>query len=299
MTGKPETVSLQWMKDHWVGRFSAMASPCELLLESVNQNQAEELLTIAHDEAIRIEQKFSRYRSDSVISSINNSNGKPVSIDHETWHLLDYARECRELSEGMFDITSGVLRRCWRFDGSDHIPSGSEIADLLPLIGWKKVTLTQYTITLLPGMEIDLGGIGKEYAVDRVAGLIRNRFKGSFVVNFGGDLYISSVRENGSLWNIGVDHPLHTGERQSGFIEIETGGIATSGDARRFLLKDGIRYSHILNPRTGYPVEQAAHSITVVAPTCMEAGMLATMAMLSGNEASAFLEMQGVTYWLQ
>jgi len=274
-----------------------MASPCEVLLDSVSHRDASEILDNAATEALRIEHKFSRYRSDSVIQKINTSGGNPVEVDDETAKLLDYAAECYSISDGLFDVTSGVLRKVWKFDGSDCVPEQSAIEQLLPLIGWSKVAWQNPFVTLPAGMEIDFGGIGKEYAVDTTASLIRERTNSSFVVNYGGDLFVSGPRFHGKFWVIGVDDPNATGENAIGAIRVPRGGIATSGDARRFILKDGIRYSHILNPKTGWPVADAPHSVTVIAETCVEAGILSTLAMLQGPNSESFLEDQQVQFW--
>ncbi len=274
-----------------------MASPCELLVATAKRSLAERLLHIARNEALRIERKFSRYRTDNDIHRINHSEGNPVRVDDETANLLDYAQQCWEISEGKFDITSGILRKVWRFDGSDRLPSPEAVAALLPRIGWEKVKWNRPFITLRPGMEIDLGGIGKEYAVDRTARLILQQGESRVLINYGGDLYALGPRAEGMPWAVGVDDPEATGVRQIGAVNLSKGGLATSGDARRFLVKDGIRYSHILDPTTGWPVSGAPRAVTVIAETCLEAGMLATLAMLQGDKARAFLEAQEVTFW--
>lgn len=285
--------------DHWVGKFLAMASPCEILTEAETHKQATELLEIAAREAWRIEHKFSRYLSDNIIHRINNAGGSSVEVDEETARLLDYASTCHELSDGLFDITSGVLRRVWKFDGSDRIPTDESVNAILPLVGWHKASWKNPVLTLSVGMEIDLGGIGKEYAVDLVATQLQSISHASFVVNFGGDLYSNSLRANGEPWRIGLDDPNHTGQDTVGLIQLERGGVATSGDARRFLLRDGIRYSHILNPQTGRPVVNAPRSVMVVADTCVEAGVLSTVSMLKGPDAEAFLTAEGVKFWCE
>jgi len=283
---------------YWIGRFQAMASDCEVLMEVDDESLASRLLHIAAGEARRIEQKFSRYRQDNIIHRINSSNGAPVEVDGETADLLDYAVKCHELSDGMFDITSGVLRKVWKFDGSDRLPAAEAVKKVLAQVGWHKVQWRRPVMILPAGMEIDLGGIGKEYAVDRAAMLLRAQSNASMVINFGGDLYITGSRRSGEVWNIGIDDPRATGQGYIGELRIRTGGLATSGDARRFLLKDGKRYGHILNPKTGWPVEDAPRSVTVVGATCMEAGMLATFAILQGKDAREFLEAQGVLFWM-
>jgi len=283
--------------DCWVACFNAMACPCEILLATPDRELATRAAEIAYHEALRIEKKFSRYRDDNIIHQINHADGKTVVVDEETANMLDFAGQCFELSEGKFDITSGVLRKIWKFDGSDRIPEQRDIANILPLIGWQKVSWDRPRIQLPRGMEIDLGGIGKEYAVDQSAKLIAQSFDIPFLVNYGGDIFAGKPRPGNTPWIIGVDDPQHSGEKSIGEIQLYQGGLATSGDARRFLFRDGIRYSHILDPLTGWPVPQAPHSVTVIADTCLEAGMLSTFAMLQGSKAQAFLEEQKVKYW--
>ena len=283
----------------FVGQFTAMACPCELLIATTSRELADKLTDIACQEAQRIENKFSRYKTGNIIHAINHSSNKAIKVDEETAKLLDFADQCYQLSEGRFDITSGILRRVWVFDGSNTIPEQKDIEALLPLIGWNKIEWKGTTIKLKPGMEIDLGGIGKEYAVDQVAKLIRPVTSSNVLINFGGDIYALNCAEPRTLWTIGIDDAGHTGENTKGHIQLYQGGVATSGDARRCILKDGIRYSHILNPLTGWPVKNTPHSVTVMANTCLEAGMLATFAMLEEDKAEEFLEQQGVKFYCQ
>lgn len=150
----------------FVQSFRAMASPCEVRIDSHDRALAVRLGGAAMAEAARIEAKFSRYRTDNLIAQINAADGAAVELDDETAALIDYAAHCHALSEGRFDITSGVLRRIWRFDGSDRVPSKRQVSAIMPLVGWDKVTWRRPWLTLPTGMEIDLGGLGKEYAVD-------------------------------------------------------------------------------------------------------------------------------------
>lgn len=289
--------SIEQKGDHIIGRFSAMASPCELLIETQDCLLANRLTSLAFDETKRIEQKFSRYLPSNPMSEINNSRGKPVAIDDETFRLLEFAKSCFELSGGMFDITSGVLRKAWNFDGSDNLPKPEVVKALMPYIGWKKVKYDKTSILLSNSMELDFGGIGKEYAVDCVAKICSEYAPTtSVVVNFGGDIQVTRSRQNKQPWYIGIES---AEENQSTIntLKIFNGGLATSGDARRYLLKDGKRYSHILNPKTGYPIENAARSVTVAAPHCIQAGLLATLALLQGDNSEAFLHDQGIKYW--
>jgi len=275
-----------------------MASPCTLLIDTDDRTEAARYLAIASTEAIRIEQKFSRYRRDNIVYEINHAEGRPVVVDHETALLLNYAATCYVMSDGMFDITSGVLRRVWTFDGGRKVPSRQSVETCLRHVGWQRVAWENPVLTIPVGMEIDFGGIGKEYAVDRAAALIASRTKSSFVVNFGGDLYTTGLRRDGRTWAIGIDDPGHTGKSALYRLDVPKGGIATSGDARRFVQWRGKRLGHILNPKTGWPVEGAPRSITVFGRTCMEAGTLSTLAYLQGRNAKQFLKQQGVQFWI-
>jgi len=295
----PDAPTLSRVADYHVGRFRAMASPCEVIVDSEDPAVAEAALRIAWEEALRVEQKFSRHRSDNIIQTINRAAGKPVPVDEETSALLEYASTCYAMSDGMFDITSGVLRRVWTFDGSSRVPSESSIRDVLRNVGWERVRWQNGTLQMPEGMEIDLGGIGKEYAVDRAAALTAAALDGtSVVVNFGGDLVATGPRRDGRAWGVGVDDPDRPGVAALYRIELPRGGLATSGDARRYVIWKGKRLGHILNPKTGWPIEDAPRAITVLSGTCLEAGTLSTLAYLRGPGAREFLTAQGVQFWI-
>lgn len=285
--------------DHWIGRFVAMACPCEVLVEQVPERVARRILDAVSDCAWRIEAKFSRYRADNIVHLINTSAGRPVTVDAETAKLLDFAATLTHLSDGRFDITCGVLRKAWRFDGGSHVPAQSEIDALLPLVGWHRAAWQSPVLTLQPGMQIDLGGIGKEYAVDAAATIAAGIARGvSSLVNFGGDVAVHNARRDGRPWQVGIEYADRPGTAAS-VIQLTRGALATSGDARRFVLKDGKRYSHVLDARSGWPVPDAPRSVTVAADTCTQAGTMTTLALLWGAEAENFLQSQGVRYWLQ
>lgn len=275
--------------------FRAMASPCEVLLDSDDLALARALGEAVALEAWRIETKYSRYRPDSVVSQLNHSDGHPIAVDAETAALLDYAAECHRLSHGKFDITSGILRRCWKFDGSDRLPDAEEVSALLPLVGFDKIKWERPQICVPPGMEIDFGGFGKEYAVDRALAIVTNQHRGAALINFGGDLAANHPNRSGP-WQVAVERP-DTDREARLLLDLTQGALATSGDSHRFLLRDGVRYSHILSVHDGWPVRDAPRSITVAAGTCLEAGTLATLAMLHGKSAESFLNAQHVRFW--
>lgn len=291
------TIHIEQRETLIVGHFQAMASPCEVLIETADKKHAQTLIQSAADEAARIEAKFSRYRDDNIIHQMNNSFGRPVEVDEETANLLDFAEKCYHMSEGMFDVTSGVLRRAWNFDCSDNIPEADEIEKLLGLIGWHKLKWNKPFLTLPGEMQIDFGGIGKEYAVDKTLLLLQQKTICPVLVNFGGDLHCSGPRGNKQPWTTGIENPLQTGKAYN-TLQLFQGALATSGDVFRYLQKDGIRYSHVLNPKNGWSVSNAPHSVTVAAQNCTEAGILATLAMLQGEDAEQFLQSQRVKHWV-
>ena len=276
---------------HWLITFKSMASPCEIFIRCSNKSEAEQLASLAFTETKRIEKTYSRYRDDNIIYAINNSNGASIEIDEELERLLNYAGQCYNLSDGLFDITSGVLRKAWRFDGNEFTPDKKLIESLLEIVGWDKVELNGNSFRMKPGMQIDLGGIGKEYAVDRVAEMLFERSGRPLLVNFGGDMRAITSEKEPVPWIIGIENP-EKAKTAVGEIKLTNGGVATSGDLFRFCIVDGVRMGHILNPKTGWPVSRAPRNVTVLGSYCVEAGFLATLAILQGSQAEQFLKSQ-------
>lgn len=310
MSGKPSAVaiepataapSLRREQRHWCGQFSAMACPCEVLIDETSEEIARTVVDAVARSAWRIERKFSRYRDDNVVHLINTSNGRAVSVDEETARLLDFASTLTTLSGGRFDITSGVLRQAWTFDGGDRVPSEQQIGALLINVGWHKVTWNRAALQLQlqPGMQLDFGGIGKEYAVDAAAQVAEGVAPGlSCLINFGGDVAVLHRRSDRQPWLVGIESAARPGTAER-IVHLTHGALATSGDARRYVLRAGQRYSHILDARTGWPVRDAPRSITVAAATCTQAGTLTTLAMLQASGAEEMLRTSGLQYWIQ
>jgi FAD:protein FMN transferase len=275
-----------------VAAFTAMAGPCEVRLTGAD----EALAQLAVDEVRRIETKYSRYRPDSIVSRINAAAGADwTECDPETLALFDYAATLYAASEGAFDITSGVLRRAWDFRAG-VLPAPGQLDALLPLVGFSMLEREGSAVRLArPGMEIDFGGFGKEYAADRAAAVLRGAGVRHGYVNLGGDLHVMGPRPDGSAWDIGIQDPRNA-HACIASIAVREGALTTSGDYERYFEVDGKRYCHILDPRTGYPVSYW-RSVTVVAPLAVSAGSLATIAMLRGEGAVKLLDDAGVA-WL-
>jgi thiamine biosynthesis lipoprotein len=262
--------------------FHAMGSPCELQLYGDDEVQAVADAAVA--EVRRLEQKYSRYTDDSVTTRINRAAGKPewTLVDAETAGLLDYAETAWHHSGGLFDLTSGVLRRAWDFS-SGRVPGRDEIRPLLKQVGWGAVEWSRPRIRLSRvGMEIDFGGCVKEYTVDRVAELCRQRGLRHGLVNLGGDMGVVGPHPDGSPWRVGIAHPREP-QAAIAWVALERGAIASSGDYERFMLVDGKRYCHILNPKTGSPARGLA-AASVLAPQCLIAGTASTVALIEGRE---------------
>ena len=270
--------------------FAAMGSDCSLTLYADDEHQADEAADVTMAEVWRIERKYSRYADDSTLSDINRAAraGGSVAVDDETAALLRYAATAFQQSEGLFDVSSGVLRRAWDFS-SGKIPTQSSIDQLLPLIGFGKVTWNETRLQFsCAGMELDFGGLGKEYAVDRGADICEAMGIESGLLDFGGDIRVLGPHPDGTPWSIGVRHP-RSPDVALGSLQVASGAVATSGDYERFMEVGGRRYCHVLNPLTGWPVSGLS-SVTVVADHCLLAGTVSTIAMLKEGGGKRWLD---------
>jgi thiamine biosynthesis lipoprotein len=277
--------------------FNAMGSPCVIQLFAVNDVEAKRAFDIVVADVERLEARYSRYRDDSYLSEINRvaTIGGQITVDDETAGLLNYALTCYEQSDGMFDITSGILRRAWNFK-SGQLPDNEKIINLLDKVGWHKLRWNSPVLEFpIPGMEIDFGGIVKEYAADRVVSLCWNAGIIHGFVNLGGDIKVIGLRPDGDAWHIGIQHPRNKGKSIES-ITMHKGALASSGDYERCITINGIRYGHILNPKTGWPVQHLA-SVSVVADFCVVAGSASTIAMLKQVEGASWLESLGLPHF--
>jgi thiamine biosynthesis lipoprotein len=275
--------------------FRAMACPCEILIAAESPEVAHTHAQRAIREIQRIEQKYSRYQAESILSRINAAASTDwVECDKETVSLLDYAQVLYENSDGLFDITSGVLRRVWDFK-QGIIPDQQALDTVLPLVGWNKVERNDSAIRFAEkGMEIDFGGYGKEYAADRAALILGAEGVIHGYVNLGGDIRIIGPKPDGQPWQMGIQHPRKSEEIYAS-IPIEFGALATSGDYERYFERDGKRYCHVLNPITGQPVSHW-QSVSVLAPSAVTAGSITTIAMLKTDKAIEYLDDSGFAY---
>ena len=273
--------------------FDALGGLCEIDLMGIDEPNR--LVQLAVAEVRRIEHKYSRYIASSLIGQINaNAGGEWVRCDEETCSLFDYANHLYEVSGGLFDITSGVLRRAWNFQNAG-IPSKEALQEILLLIGWQHFERKDKLVRLKKrGMQIDLGGFGKEYAVDRVASIFLENGVTSALINFGGDVRALGAKEDKSAWSIGIQDPRQL-EQCFASLALEEGALTTSGDYERYFEADGKRYCHIMNPKTGMPVSYW-RSVTVLAPLASAAGATSTITMLLQKQGLNFLQNSGFAY---
>jgi thiamine biosynthesis lipoprotein len=271
-----------------------------------------------------LEQKYSRFQPNTITSRINAAagTGQRIPLDIETHQLFLLADQAYCVSGGLFDITSGILRQVWDFR-QQTVPSSMALAQVLPRIGWSQVELRQEEprreakrsgaaddpdgpsgwSVLLPqvGMEIDFGGLVKEYAADAAATALREAGIQNGFVDLGGDLSVIGPHPTQGPWPIGVRDPRAT-ERAIGHLKVGRGSVATSGDYERFFEQNGRRYCHILDPTTGWPCsakdERGFASVTVVTQPCVVAGIAATVALLKGAaQGLEWLQELGVPFF--
>ncbi len=272
-----------------------MGSPCDLHLYGADVRCIEDAADAARAEVERLEAKYSRYRSDSVLSQINAGAGGPaLRLDDETAGLLEFACKAHAESGGLFDPSAGILRRAWDFN-TVRLPDPAAITRLLPAIGLQRLHWEPPQLRLPAGMELDFGGFVKEYAADAAVAALRRAGLRHGLVNLGGDVSILGPHPDGRPWQVGIRHP-RAPDTAIAQWPMHAGALASSGDYERYFIVDGRRYCHILNPHSGWPAQGFA-SVSVMAPQCLVAGVLSTTAMLMAPvPAMAWLTQMGLPY---
>ena len=280
------TASIRSMNPGIEVTFQAMGTMCRILAAGreaeVKRFFAEAIAWVAAFEA-----KYSRFLPDSLISRINQSAGQDwVATDNETDRILAMCHEMHFVTRGAFDPTSLPLVRLWNWKQvNPRVPGVDEIASAKELVGWNRLERKPGQVRLpKPGMCLDLGGMGKEYAVDQVSAMGIQRGLPGLLVDFGADVRVAGLPPDGRPgWHIGLEDPTKPGTCWTG-LAVQNAGVATSGDYVRKFESGGKRYGHIVDVRTGYPVDGDVRSVSVMAPSCTLAGMLSTAAFVLGPE---------------
>lgn len=279
--------------------FKAMGGPVEIIVEA-GQAKAEQALAAVRNCLHTLECRYSRYRNDSLVQRINQLAGAPqwVDIDEEFNSLLDHAQTMYAESAGRFDLTSGVFRKLWDFSAR-KVDDEQQLACIRPLVGWEKLERRYHAsraqVRLAkPGMEIDFGGIVKEFAVDASIQCLRELGIKHALVNMAGDLRVLGRQRSGAPWLVGIQHPRDP-DRLIAQIPLVDTALATSGDYARRLTVGDQRFSHLIDAKTARPVK-AWQSISVLAPTTLMAGTCSTIAMLLEAEALTYLRQKQLRF---
>jgi thiamine biosynthesis lipoprotein len=263
-----------------------MGTTVETTARSTNVNFCKKALLAAYKEMQRVENLLSCEKDSSEISKINRAAGvHPAKVSYETLDMIKRAKAYSKKYKGVFDVTIGSLSNLWGFSKDKEIvlPEDEAIKKLIKLVNYNDMIINEKDTTVFlkkKGMSIDLGGIAKGYAIDRGSAVLKGMGITNFILNAGGDIYVSGTKDKEALWKIGIKHPRNTNDLVAEF-DLKDYAVATSGDYERYKIINGIRYHHILDPKTGYP-GTLSESSTILAPTAEEADATATYVFLLG-----------------
>ena len=280
-------------------KFKVMGCPCDLNIYCRSKKEFKKVKAAVIDELVRLDHYYTNYADTSFTAEINRSAGTKdgIVVDEETAALLDYSNECFVQSDGLFDISAGTLRKAWNYHQQDPaLPSQQTIDELMEGVGWDKVVWNKPHLELpIPGMVLDFGGVVKEYAADAAAGICyKHNIRHGFI-NLGGDIRLLGPHADGRPWRLGIADP-NEPAKDIAHVLLEKGAIASSGNYERYIDIDGKRYGHILNPKTGWPVD-GFPAVSILGDYCLIAGSAATIASLKPpKEALAWLEELGLPY---
>lgn len=260
-------------------------------------HQSDELLEQAFSKLSELENTLSINKTNTLIDKINENSGiAPVEVDEETYSLIEKGIHYSELTSGAFDITVGPLVKLWNIGFADFkVPTATEIAETLPLLNYEFITLdpTNHSVYLeKKGMQLDLGGIGKGYAADEVASLLKENGVEHAIIDLGGNIFALGDKPGNKLWTIGVQDPFNPRGKSLGTLQVANKSLVTSGIYERFnTAEDGTRYHHILNPSTGYPFENEISGVSIISDSSTDGDALSTSTFALGvKEGLAFIE---------
>lgn len=226
----------------------------------------------------------------SDVYTLNHANGAPVEVSDHTRILLEKALSISALSNGAFDITIAPATELWDFKSAPPtLPDAAVLQAAAALVGYQNISLSGNTVTLPAGMMIDLGGIAKGYIADEIADICRARGITSGMLNFGGNVVVIGAKQDGSPWNVGIQDPDESTGAFLAAIPAVNSSVVTSGTYERGFDLDGVRYHHILDTRTGWPIQNGLTSVTILAQSSMEADALSTACFALGIEGGMAL----------
>jgi thiamine biosynthesis lipoprotein len=262
---------------------------------------ARDAITAAINEMARIEEIASEWREDSDLSRLNRSTGEPVAVPPELFEILERSAKVSSETNGLFDVSFYGVGQLWKFEPGSRPPSPEAIAEHLPAVDWRAIELDPAARTVRlakPGMKIGLGAIAKGYAVDRASAVLHARGFDNHIVEAGGDTQVSGQKGD-KPWRVGVQDPQNPAGRIGHIVSNQAAGpgrgesVVTSGNYARFFVWEGVRYTHILDPRTGWPIpaDRTPKSVTMVAPNATDADAYCTaVTVMEPSEGLAFVE---------
>jgi len=266
-----------------------MGTIVKTTVRNSNVNLIKRALKAAYKEMQRVEDLLSSHKKGSEISHINFFAGiRPVKVSFETLTIIKNSLYYSKKSKGLFDVSIGSLSNLWGFSDDNRVielPDSAEVDSTLRYVGYRNIIINHSDTTVFlkdKNMQLDLGGIAKGYAIDRGSAKLKSFGVINFILNAGGDIYVSGRKDKNKKWTIGIKDPRNTSKIIVVF-NLENYAVATSGDYERFRIINGVRYHHILNPYDGYP-GRLSESCTVLAPTAEEADALATYFFLLGPQ---------------
>ena len=254
--------------------------------------------TVIH-EVSRIEDLISDWKPESQVSEVNRNAGiKPVKVDREVFDLTKRGLYFSQITNGAFDISFAAMDRIWKFDGSmTEMPTPEAIKKSVAKVGYKNIILDSVNCTIflkLEGMKIGFGALGEGYAADKCRDMMLAKGIKAGIVNGSGDMSTWGKQPNGTDWNIGITNPLHK-DKLFAVVPLHQGSVTTSGSYEKFVVFNGKRYSHIINPATGYPATGLC-SVTVFGPSTEMANGFSTSLMVLGKQAGLDLINQFPAY---
>jgi FAD:protein FMN transferase len=271
--------------------FPALGTMNVISASGKNSSQA---VAAACERVIEIHGRMSVYEKGSDVARINENSGLGAQKIHpDTFSLLKRSLEFSELSGGAFDITIRPLTELWGFGKKqNYVPTRAEIERALPLVNYRDILLDGKGCTAFlrkAGQSIDLGGIAKGYASDEVRRILLEHGVSDALINLGGNIVAMGHREDSNPWQIGIQNPLSARGQYIGTLEASDKTIVTSGSNEQFFIRDGVRYHHIIDPRTGYPADSDLLSVTVICSSSTDADALTTGIFVSGISDSMTL----------
>lgn len=287
ISGKTKDVRMSFNSEQllYTAAFEALGCPSSIIFGCKDRVGSVRFVETAIRCLVRFEERYSRYRESSIVSKINRCAGKEwVEIDEEFEAMLRLCDDLHFMTHGILDPTALPLIQLWDFKNRSDLPSELDVARAMEHVGWEKVERRRGAVYLpYQGMALDFGGFGKEYAADQILKIAVDHGIGSCLVDLGKDLCVLGKPPKKDFWNIALEDPRTPGKAWIRLACVE-GGIATSGDYRRFFEIQGKRYGHIIDPRSGRPVTNEILSVSVLANSCLEAGMLSTASFVLGQD---------------